>query len=35
VFNLEEMAQRAERRGMEAVHATLIPRIPSATTDPD
>jgi len=32
-FNLDEMAEKAERRGIEVVHATLIPRIPSARQD--
>lgn len=32
-FNLDEMAEKAERRGIGVVHATTIPRIPSATKD--
>jgi lysophospholipase L1-like esterase len=32
-FNLDEMASRAEALGMVAVHATVIPRIPTANTD--
>ncbi|HVS03019.1 MAG TPA: GDSL-type esterase/lipase family protein [Thermoanaerobaculia bacterium] len=35
VFNLDQMATRAERQGLSVVHATLIPRIPAATRDPD
>lgn len=31
--NLDEMARKAETRGMEAVHATLIPRLPRARFD--
>ncbi len=34
-FNLDEMANRAEALGMVAVHATVIPRIPTAPVDPD
>ncbi len=34
-FNLDEMASRAEALGMSAVHATVIPRIPTAPVDPD
>ena len=34
-FNLDEMATRAETLGMIAVHATVIPRIPTAPVDPD
>lgn len=30
-FNLDQMAQAAESRGMEAVHATVIPRVPDAS----
>jgi lysophospholipase L1-like esterase len=32
-FNLRAMADRAEARGFEVVHATLIPRIPDARVD--
>jgi hypothetical protein len=35
VFNLNEMARRAENRGMNAVLGTLIPRIEGANVDPD
>ncbi len=35
IFDLDQMAQRAEDRGIDVVHATVIPRIPNATTDPD
>lgn len=35
VFNLDTMARRAEARGFEVVHATLIPRIPDARVDPE
>jgi lysophospholipase L1-like esterase len=35
VFNLDSMADRAERRGIKAVHATVIPRIPHAEEDAD
>jgi lysophospholipase L1-like esterase len=35
VFNLDEMARRAETAGMDAVHATLIPRLPDAKVDHD
>jgi acyl-CoA thioesterase-1 len=31
--NLNEMANRAEARGMQVVHATLVPRLPSANYD--
>jgi lysophospholipase L1-like esterase len=34
-FNLDEMASRAEVLGMIAVHATVIPRIPTAPVDSD
>ncbi|MEO8276074.1 MAG: GDSL-type esterase/lipase family protein [Thermoanaerobaculia bacterium] len=34
-FNLNEMATRAEALGMVAVHATPIPRIPTALVDAD
>ncbi len=34
-LNLAEMADRAESRGVEVVHATVIPRIPQARLDPD
>lgn len=33
-FNLNEMAQRAEARGMTVIHATTIPRLPNAKFDP-
>jgi lysophospholipase L1-like esterase len=33
LFNLGEMARRAETRGIAAVHATVIPRIPTARVD--
>ena len=35
LFNLNEMARRAEIRGISPVHATLIPRIPWAQVDAD
>jgi len=35
LFNLGEMARRAVDRGFEVVHATVIPRIPNASTDPE
>lgn len=35
LFNLDEMARRAEDRGWQAVQATVIPRIPTAQVDPD
>jgi lysophospholipase L1-like esterase len=35
IFNLDEMARRAQSRGMSTLHATLIPRIPGANVDPD
>lgn len=35
LFNLEQMALRAESAGYEVVHATLIPRIPNARVDGD
>ncbi len=34
-FNLDEMASRAEALGMIAVHASVIPRIPTAPVDSD
>jgi lysophospholipase L1-like esterase len=34
-FNLDEMASRAEALGFIAVHATVIPRIPTAPVDGD
>ena len=34
-FNLRAMADRAEARGFEVVHATLVPRIPDARVDAD
>ncbi len=33
-FNLNQMALRAEGRGMKVVHATTIPRLPNAKFDP-
>lgn len=33
-FNLNQMALRAEARGMKAIHATTIPRLPNARFDP-
>ena len=35
LFNLGEMARKAEDTGLEAIHATLIPRLPNAKTDRD
>jgi len=35
IFNLDEIAGRAEAAGMGAVHATIIPRRPTANTDGD
>jgi lysophospholipase L1-like esterase len=35
LFNLNVMAEKAEGRGMSVVHATLIPRIPTAVQDFD
>jgi lysophospholipase L1-like esterase len=35
LFNLDEMARRAEAAGMEAIHATAIPRLPDAKVDHD
>lgn len=35
LFNLAEMAERTEAAGLEAVHATLIPRYPNALEDAD
>lgn len=32
-FNLREMAERAEDRGVETVHLTIVPRLPSANFD--
>lgn len=32
-FNLAEMARRAEARGFEVIHATIIPRFPTANFD--
>jgi lysophospholipase L1-like esterase len=32
-FNLDQIAERAEAAGMDTVHATIIPRRPTATTD--
>jgi lysophospholipase L1-like esterase len=33
-FNLNQMAERAENRGMTVIHATTIPRLPDAKFDP-
>jgi hypothetical protein len=33
-FNLNQMAERAESRGMTVIHATTIPRLPDAKFDP-
>lgn len=33
-FNLGEMARRAALRGLETIHATLLPRVPDANVDP-
>jgi lysophospholipase L1-like esterase len=33
-FNLNEMAKRAEARGLSVIHATTIPRLPNAKFDP-
>jgi lysophospholipase L1-like esterase len=33
LFNLDAMADRAEDRGLEVVHATIIPRLPAANRD--
>lgn len=35
LFNLDEMAARAEAVGWTAYHATLIPRLPNARVDPN
>nr|MDP9122045.1 GDSL-type esterase/lipase family protein [Acidobacteriota bacterium] len=35
LFNLDTMARKAEAQGMKVVHATIIPRLPSANTDGD
>jgi lysophospholipase L1-like esterase len=35
LFNLNEMARRAELRGIAPVHATVIPRVPWASVDAD
>jgi lysophospholipase L1-like esterase len=35
IFNLDEMARRAELRGMLALHATVIPRKPDSKVDAD
>lgn len=35
LFNLGEMARKAEAAGLEVVHATVIPRIPRARVDAD
>lgn len=35
IDNLRAMATKAERRGMQVVHATVIPRIPEAEVDPN
>jgi lysophospholipase L1-like esterase len=33
-FNLNEMGRRAEDRGLKVVHATVVPRLPTARADP-
>jgi lysophospholipase L1-like esterase len=33
IFNLAEIAERAEEANFEVIHATVIPRLPSARTD--
>jgi lysophospholipase L1-like esterase len=33
VFNLNQLATRAEAKGMQVVHATVVPRLPSANYD--
>lgn len=33
-FNLNELAKRAEARGLSVIHATTIPRLPNAKHDP-
>ena len=35
LFNLRQIARRAENNGMEVVQATIIPRLPNATRDPE
>lgn len=35
LFNLDVMAERAEDRGWDVIHATVLPRIPDARLDPD
>ena len=35
LFNLQEMGRLAAQRGVETIHATLIPRFPDATVDAD
>jgi lysophospholipase L1-like esterase len=35
IFNLDEMARRAEAKGMLALHATVIPRKPDSKVDAD
>lgn len=35
LFNLREMGRLASQRGVETIHATLIPRYPDATVDAD
>lgn len=35
IFNLDDMASRAEILGMTAIHATVIPRYPEAKLDPE
>jgi lysophospholipase L1-like esterase len=35
LFNLSRMAEKAEMAGLEAIHATLIPRYPEAAEDAD
>lgn len=34
-FNLNQMAERAENRGLSVIHATTIPRLPDAKFDPE
>jgi acyl-CoA thioesterase-1 len=35
IFNLGHMANRAEQRGLKAIHVTIIPRLTNANTDPN
>lgn len=35
LFNLDEMAAKAEAKGLRVIHATVIPRIPGARVDED